>query len=607
VVNNRQRNGLLAIGLIAITLIAYRQVGTFSFVLFDDPEYVTENAVVKSGLTGAGAAWAFSGFHVSNWHPVTWLSHMADVSLFGVDPGAHHLVNLFLHAANTLLLFLVLSGMTRSPWRSAFVAALFAVHPLHVESVAWISERKDVLSTLFLLLTLRAYAGYAKRGGTGRYLAVLLFFILGLLSKPMLVTLPFVLLLLDFWPLRRTPFELEDTAPAEGTAKASIRRLLLEKAPLALLAALFSLVTFLAQRSGGSVSPYPPGSRVANAVFSYAAYLGKTAWPDALAMFYPYPSIGGGLSPFNVACAALALGALTFVAVRGARRRPWLFTGWFWYVGTLVPVIGLVQAGRQGMADRYTYVPLIGIFIAVAWAVPARIAQARYGKPLLAGLGMAVLVALAAATSLQASHWRDSRTLFAHAIEVVPDNWLANDVMGLLLVKEERFDEAERFLLASLRVNPEQDDAWNNLGIISMKRGRIEEAAGRFSRSLDILPGNGFACLNLGNIRMMQGDRRQAIAYYAQAIAKLPENPEARYNLASALSGEGRIDEAVGQYRAALALRPDYAAAHNNLGNDLLRQGKTDEAIRHLREAVRLDPADGIARGNLERALAPRN
>lgn len=594
---------LLAVGLVAITLAAYRQVGGFSFVFFDDMEYVTDNPIVKAGLTKDGLKWAFSGVHVSNYHPLTWVSHMTDVELFGVEPGAHHLVNLFLHAANTVILFLVLNGMTGAPFRSAFVSALFAVHPLHVESVAWISGRKDLLSAFFGLLAVWAYARYAKLGGIWRYLAVSGFFLLGLLSKSMLVTLPFILLLIDFWPLRRAPFKTDDILPQSEWTKTTVRRMVLEKVPLLMLSVIFSAATFLAQQTGGSVSGIPLGARLANAIVSFTAYLRMTVWPKALTMFYPHPSFGAGLDPLSVVGAAAIFCALSFLAVREARRHPWIFTGWFWYVGTLVPVIGLIQVGRQAMADRYTYLPLIGVFIAVSWTAPCIVERWRFKKPLLYGTAAIVLSALTATTSVQASYWKNSQTLFVHALDVIPDNWLANDTLGTFLIGEGRHDEAEPYLWEAVRINPMLEDAWNNLGVISLKKGRLDEAAVRISKSLDILQENGIAHLNMGNVCFLKGDRYQAISHYNKALLYSPDSPDARYNLASALQTEGRLDEAVYQYRAALELKPDHAAAHNNLGSVLLQKGNVSESIDHFRAALRLNPADEIARANLDKAV----
>jgi Flp pilus assembly protein TadD len=521
---------ILAAGVLAITWAVYRQAGGFSFILLDDMEYVTENPAVKAGLTADGAIWAFSAPHVSNWHPLTWLSHMADVELFGVDPGAHHLVNVAIHGANAVLLLLALHAMTGDAWRSAFVAALFAVHPLHVESVAWISERKDLLSTFFWLLTILAYAGYARRGGAGRYLAVLALFLLSLLSKAMPVTAPFLLLLLDFWPLGRFRAGAEPGEGARGPA-----RPVLEKLPMLAISGLFSLAAFLAQETGGAVADLPLGARAANAVVSYAAYLRKAAWPSDLAVFYPHPSLGSGIAGWKVAAAALLLGALSLLAVRQARSRPWLFTGWFWYVGTLVPVIGLVQVGNQAMADRYTYFPLIGIFVAVAWTAGDPAAGGRFGRAIRFPAATAAVLALAYAASLQAACWRDSRTLFGEALAAVPNNYLARFNLGNVALMEGDVDGAVALYRASLRDYPEHSQARYNLACLLQRQGRTEEAAAEYRAVLKGLPGHAGAHNNLGNLLLGTGNREEAVFHFREAIRLDPSDDLARANLEKAL------------------------------------------------------------------------
>ncbi len=384
-----RREILICLFLVLATLTVYWQVGNYEFVNFDDDKYIIENFHVQKGLTRDSVIWAFTATHVSNWHPLTWLSHMLDFQLYGLNPSGHHLTNVFFHLVNTLLLFLVLKLMTGALWRSGLVAALFAVHPLHVESVVWVAERKDVLSTLFWMLTLWAYLGYTKRPGVKRYLVILLAFALGLMAKPMLVTLPFVLLLLDYWPLKR--IELGQSAiglPAASQPStiankpgAQAFRLLLEKTPMFVLAAVSSVVTFIVQKSGGAVGAletYPFKIRMANALLSYVIYLKKMIWPQNLAVFYPHP--GQSLPMWQAAGAGLLLVVVSIAVIRAGRRYPYLPVGWLWYVGTLVPVIGLVQVGDQAMADRYTYVSLIGLFIVVAWGVPDVARSWRYGK-----------------------------------------------------------------------------------------------------------------------------------------------------------------------------------------------------------------------------------
>ena len=526
-----QRPGPLCLLLTVMTLAVFLPVARHGYVNYDDSDYVTANRHVQSGLTWENVVWAFKSGHASNWHPLTWISHMLDAQLFGDKPGAQHLVNLGLHIADTLLLFLLLRRMTGALWRSFMVAALFAVHPLHVESVAWISERKDVLSAFFFLLTLGAYARYAEcrmqRPNAGRtprtscftfhvsrftpvpaagwYLVALLLFTLGLMSKPMLVTLPFVLLLLDFWPLGRFH-------PSSLTPRPSLPwRLLAEKAPFFLLAAASSVVTFIAQRKGGAVSTSLSfGARLANAVISYVRYIGKMLWPRDLSILYPHP---GHWPAWEVAASLVILVAICVAVVLLSRRRPYLPMGWLWFCGTLVPVIGLVQVGIQSMADRYTYLPLIGLFIMLVWGIADSIPPQPWRGGAMAVGGGALLVACALLTEQQVQFWRDSAALFGHAVQVTKDNYLAYNNLGFYLSGQGKTAEAMENYRMSLKINPAYEDALNNLGY--------------------------------------------------------------------ALAGQKKYLEAVPLYEAALRIRPDQAEVHNNLGNALSEIGKIDEAIQH--------------------------
>ncbi len=470
---------LLAVLIAVMVLVVYWQTGAFSFVDVDDGLYVANNPQVQAGLTGEGIVWSFTTVHASNWHPLTWMSHMLDVDIFGMDAGWHHRVNLLFHAANSILLFLVLMSMTKATWRSFFVAALFAVHPLHVESVAWIAERKDLLSTFFWLLAIGAYQRFTVSGGIGRYALMALFLALGLLSKPMVVTLPFTLLLLDFWPLARIGAPMESgTAIAGG----GYRRLILEKAPLLALSFLSCLATFMAQQAGGSVHTvdYSLGVRLSNAAVSYVAYLWKTVWPASLAVYYPHPWDAGGMPAWSVAAAFLCLGGITFLCLRNWKKRPYLATGWLWYLGTAVPVIGLVQVGGQGMADRYTYVPLIGIFVIVAWGVPEIVGRHRFGNRILGFAAAAILSALMAASWVQASYWRESIPLFEHAIELTTGNWNMHYNLAVAYHKQSRIDDAIAEYRKALRINPDDALSHNNLAMDLSARGRAEEAQFHF-------------------------------------------------------------------------------------------------------------------------------
>jgi tetratricopeptide (TPR) repeat protein len=553
---------MICIALSITTVAVYWQVGNHEFISFDDNDYVTENRYVQDGITLKGIVWAFAAPHAHNWHPLTWLSHMLDCQVFGLKAGRHHLVNLFFHIANTLLLFLILHRMTNALWQSAFVAGLFALHPLHVESVAWVAERKDVLSTLFWMLTMGAYVYYVERPGYKRYLFVLIFFVLGLMSKPMLVTLPFVLLLLDYWPLNRpqmatvgnsvaaaTPRakkkqKLQQQAPKKAAqTKSTIKSralwpeiwpLLKEKIPFFVVTMLFCFITFYAQhRVVKPMELYPLGLRIANALISYVSYIGKMLWPLKLSIFYPY--VGIALLSWQAISAMLALTATTYLTVRAARRFPYLIVGWLWYLGTLIPVIGLVQVGLQSMADRYTYVPLISVFIMIAWGVPELVNRWRYGKFALASAALGILFACIIMTYVQIGFWRNNVSLYEHAIKVTSEN------------------------------------AWaqNNLGYALALQGKREEAIARFQKAISI------------------------------------NNPaDAHYNLGIMLASQGKLDEAIYQFRESIRISPGYAKAYNNLGNTLLYQGKLDEAIANYREALRLNPDYAMAQENLKNALA---
>ncbi len=488
-----RRDTHVCLFLVIVTLAVYWQVGNHSFVNYDDNLYVYENPYVQAGLTIENIMWAFIATYAKNWHPLTWLSHMLDCQLYGINPGWHHLTNVILHIVNTLLLFLVLRKMTGAFWQSGFVAALFALHPLHVESVAWVSERKDVLSTFFWMLTMWSYAwyvqrpGYVERPGNNRYYLVLLFFFMGLMAKPMLVTLPFVLLLLDYWPLNRFQHG-QSGGISDSEQRWLALRLIWEKVPLLLLAAASSVMTFLAQQSGGalrSLNVVPLTVRVSNAIVSYVSYIGKMIWPRKLAVLYPHP---GMLPGWQVAGACLLLVFISFLAVRNVRRYPYFAVGWFWYVGTLVPVIGLVQVGEQALADRYTYVPLIGLFIIIAWTVPDLLARWRYRNAGLATIAALLLLILMATTRSQVKYWANSTMLFEHALDVTADNHVAHNHLGLLLLKEGRVNEAFIRFSEAVRIKPEYAYAHNNLGLVLKEEGSLEKAICHFREALRINP-----------------------------------------------------------------------------------------------------------------------
>ncbi len=555
---------------VPLLLLALLTVGAFlpvldnGFVGFDDDPYIVENPRVRAGLTWEGLRWAFASFgHASNWHPLTWLSHMLDVQLFGLDPRGHHLSSLLLHLANALLLFGVLRAATGAAWRSFLVSSLFAVHPLHVESVAWAAERKDLLSTFFGLLAVAAYLRAVRRRDAGSFALCVGAFALGLLAKPMLVTLPFVLLLLDWWPLGR----LAPSARASAGGRPLFWRPLLEKIPLLALSAASSVVTWLVQervRAAWTLEALPPATRLANALGAYFTYLRKAAWPADLAVFYPLAPAG---PPARETALLAALFVAVCVAVVALRRRgPYAPVGWFWYLGTLVPVIGLLQVGRQAMADRYTYLPLTGLFIVVAWSLPDLVPR-RHRGALLAVPAAAALLLLAGLTRQQARHWRDSTALFEHSLAVTGDNVLARSNLLNQLAAQGRHAEVVERLSASLRADP---------------------------RSV-------MTRINLAGALYRSGALDRAVGLYREVIAEGPAHPEVYNNLGCALFAQGKVEESVRAWREALRIDPRHVSAHFNLAQVLEKRGARAEAGRHYREALRLQPDHPGARLGLAR------
>ncbi|HJQ75475.1 MAG TPA: tetratricopeptide repeat protein, partial [Gaiellaceae bacterium] len=579
-------------------VVVYAPVLWCGFVNFDDPEYVTDNGWVQGGLTWAGVGWAFRTFWAANWHPLTWVSHMLDVTLFGMAVGGHHATNVLLHAGAALLLFLALSRMTGAPWRSAVVAAVFALHPLRVESVVWISERKDVLSAFFWMAALYEYARYVERPGAWRYVVLLGVVVAGLLAKPMVVTLPFALLLLDVWPLGRLRLE--------WAARRTWMPLVLEKVPLLVLALATSAVVYMAQSAGGAVTPLTVQRfplRVANALLSYVTYLGMTLWPSGLAIFYPYREI---YPPWQVAGAALLIGGVTAGALRWARRAPYVLVGWLWYLGTLVPVIGIVRAGDQSMADRFTYIPHVGLFVAVVWGVAELTAGWRARDRVLPAAVATVLAACVVVTELQLPHWRDSFALFGHALAVTERSALAHTNYGYALLERKRPTEALDHFRQAVELRPEYPKARLNLGLGLATVGRSEEAMVEYREAIRLSPDYPAPRYDLALELAEHGRLDEAIAEYRETLRIEPSHTKARNGLGLALANQGRLDEAIVEYEAALALDPRLAATHNNLAVALERLGRADEALAHYREAARLAPDDARAHFNLGAVLAGR-
>ncbi len=592
-ITDRHLKMMISLLLILSIIIAYGQVKNFDFVGYDDQEYITENSHVQKGLTVENIIWAFTAFHSANWHPLTWLSHMLDCELYGLNPMGHHWTNLIFHMINTILLFTVLERMTGAIWRSAFVAALFALHPLHVESVAWVSERKDVLSTFFGFLMIGAYYRYSKAPDFKNYLLVIIFFSLGLMAKPMLVTFPFVLLLLDFWPLKRFQFKNDYLFRSESTTHSDskgIYRLILEKIPLFIPVVISCILTFLAQKSYSAVmalGALPLKTRVSNALISYVNYVLKAAWPIKLAVFYPHPR--NTLPAWQIFGAALLIACACFFAIRVAKKYPYIVIGLFWYLGTLVPVIGLVQVGEQAMADRYTYIPLLGLFIILAWGVLDLFRKWHYQKIYLSVFAMIILSALTARTFFQVSHWKNGVTLFEHAIRVTENNYKAHNNLATALDTTD-LDRAIFHYKEALRIHPKYLIALCNLGLALNKKGDYDEAALYFTKALKIDPQKTDTRMDLANIFFLQAKPEKAISQYKEILKTDSENANAHYNLAYMLSAQQEIDQAEHHYKETLRIYPKHENAHYNLGNIMLKQGKLKEAFTHFAEAIKIKP-----------------
>ena len=625
---SRKLVALLGLALTVATIAVYAEVCHYGFIEYDDNSYVYDNATVKAGLTASGVAWAFSTFNSANWHPVTWLSHMLDSQVVGPTPGAYHVVNVGFHVASALLLFAAFVRMTRRPWRSAIVAGIFAVHPLHVESVVWIAERKDVLSAFFAAVTLLLYIRYAQAPTVRRYALVAVAFALGLMSKSMLVTLPFVLVLVDIWPLGRLGWP-----PPWKT----LRSRLWEKAPLFAMSAAVSVVTFIAQQSGGAVSGLtrlPLSDRLATAATAYLGYIGMAVWPARLGVLYPYRAYPAA----DVIGAVVVLVAVTIGVFVWGRRRPYVLVGWLWYVGMLVPVIGIVQVGAQSMADRYTYLPLVGLSAAIVWLAADLVEGRRILMRAAGAVALAALVALGAEAHRQTGYWRTSQALFertlavtsrnyvmhkslavvfdgegkaeeakAHYLEALaikPDFAEAHNGLGMILDREGKRDEAMAHYREALGAKGDLAEAHNNIGVVLEREGKIDEAAAEYGKAITLRGDFADARKNLAVLLAREGKSEEAAAQYRQALAARPDYAEAHNNLGVILAGGGRNEEAMEHYRQALAAKGDYAEAHANLGHELLRLGKLDEALVHLAKAVEKDPKLAGAHADLGTILA---
>ena len=577
---SRAQVALVYLFLTVTTWLVFGQTMTYDFVNFDDHVYVYDNPSVAGGLTISGIVGAFTHPHARNWHPLTTISHMLDCQLYRLNAGGHHFTNVVLHTIAVLLLFRVLRVTTGALWRSALVAALFAIHPLHVESVAWVSERKDVLSAVLFMLTLAVYVCYARAPSIGRYFIVLMIFALGLMSKPMLVTVPFVFLLLDYWPLRRFD-KVERFKPGSGITSSLNQRpsfLFLEKTPLLVLSGLSCLVTIWAQNQAtGLLEQLPFTRRLNNALVSYIEYVWQTFWPARLAVFYPYPN--NPLSIWKVTLASVFLLTVSAMAIFLRKKRPYVLTGWFWYVGMLVPVIGIVQIGEQGHADRYTYLPHIGLFLLIVWTAADLTMAWHLRREYLWLAGTTTIAVLSYGAAVQTSFWKNSERLWDHTLSVTSDN----------------------------------DFAHNNLGFLYLRRGELDKAISHFETALQIRSGKSQTRYNLGtalvhvnlaNALAREGRPEEAIVHYEQAVKLRPDYGDAYYNFGSVLFQQGRIDDAIAQWQKALAIQPNDAAAHTSLGNAFLQKGWPEKAIVHYQRALEIDPSEVSARNNMAWVLA---
>ena len=584
---------IICLLLVVVTLAVYWQVQDNDFVHYDDGVYVTENTHVHKGVTFDGLTWAFTSSHASNWHPLTWISHMIDCQLYGLNPRGHHITSLLFHVANTLLLLLILVRMTGALWQSSFVAALFALHPLHVESVAWVAERKDVLSTFFMMLTVWAYILYVKKREVRRYLLVVLFFVLGLMSKPMLVTLPFILLMLDFWPLGRLCHihETRNVVTDQHTdERLGIFRLLWEKVPFFALTVVSSIVTFIVQERGGAMkvlNPYSLQTRIINAFVAYIEYIVNMIWPVELAVLYPHP--GNSLPLWKGVVAGLALVLITILVIRKAREIPYLAVGWLWYVVTLIPVIGIVQVGSQAMADRYTYITLIGLFVIIAWSANDLLSKWLRRKIWLGTLAAIILPVLIVLTWKQVQYWENNITLYEYTLKHTSNNVIIHNNLGTALYKQDRTEEAVEHYLQALQLKPDHAKAHNNLGLAYGDSGMHEEAIKAYKRTIRIDPDFAKAHYNLGNAYYDLGMHKVAIESYKQTVRIDPDYAKAHNNLGLVYGKSGKLKEAIEAFKQAIRIDPDYTETHYNLGYAYVLSNDRDSALEQYKILKSLD------------------
>jgi len=612
---NQTMKTAICIFLAVATFSVYLQVKDHEFINFDDNVLVTESSLVQAGLTNENIIRVFTTTHFGGWLPIKSISYMLDYQLYGLNPKGYLLTNVFFHIANSLLLFLVLCRMTGAIWQSAFVAAMFALHPLNVESVAWVAERKNVLSNFFLLLTIWAYIHYAAKPTVKRYGLVFLLFAFGLMSKPMLVTLPFVLLLLDYWPLER--FKLgrreRDSKIAQKdkhfNGEKNISKLVLEKFPLLILSALCSIMTLILFEKATEPVAQDPVSMLTiltNVMISYFEYLWKMLWPKGLAILYAHP--GNTLAVWKGVLCGIALLVITTISIKLIRKAPYFVVGWFWYLGTLIPVIGFITLGPHLIADRYAYLPLIGIFVIIAWGVPELLKEWHYRKNVLKASAGILILTLMLITWIQVSHWKSSITVFKHAIKVTdkkyPNFSVVHNNLGVALFADGKNEEAISHYKMAIKLKPDYAAAHNNLGNALFDKGKIEEAIYHYKMTIELKPDFAAAYNNLGIVLVAEQKKEEAVSHYKTAIRLRPGYTEAHYHLGNALFSMNETEEAIYHYKMAIELTPDFAEAHNNLGNALTTDRKIEEAISHYKMAIELKPDYTAAHYHLGNALS---
>ena len=597
------KTSVIICGLLAVlTLALFWPVSSHDFINYDDPDYVSANPIVQAGVTAEGIKWAFTTTHSYNWHPITWISHMMDFQFLGSKPGTHHMMSVFIHVLNVLLLFILLRNATGAVSRSGFVAAIFALHPLHVESVAWACERKDVLSCLFGLGSILLYVEYMRRSNGVRapknfhYIASVALFALSLMSKPMLVTLPFVLLLLDFWPLGR----MTNRATSQSANRASLTKIVMEKLPFLALTLLSSVVTYLAQRREGAVVElqyFPLTARLANAVVSYVRYMGKTVWPGGLTVYYEPPP---QWPIAYIAGAAVILIVISAVAIWVRRSKPYVGLGWCWFLGTLVPVIGIVQVGAQAIADRYMYFPMIGLLIACAWGGTEMISRLPSGKRVLGVLGICLVITSFVYSREQIPNWRNSETVFRHAIAVSPTNAMAHVMLANTLGDQQRFEEAAEHYKQALQITPMFPEVHYNLGNIFVQQNRLAEAEAEYKAALQQEPNYLEAHANVAVVLSRLNRTEEAIEHERAGLKINPQQPDLLRNMAIDLITLRRFDEARESLSHAIEMQPSQPILYLLLGNTLAAQKNFQEAARQYSEALRLQPDLTEARQRLD-------